>query len=183
MNEENKGDKYMNKVILARRTCTDWKTRKYGDNKSFVTNTLAISEGNDKTEFVSVTAFGKTAEVLYKYVKKGDIVFSRVGSVDRCSFVDPKHDGWMFSGRCLRVRPSEEVDSLFLYYFFCLNTTKEFVRSIAVGATMPSINTKLLGEVEVVCPEIEEQRKIADILSKIDDKIEENQKINENLAA
>lgn len=119
---------------------------------------------------------------LSKYVlKKGDIVFSRVGSVDRCSFVDQKHDGWMFSGRCLRVRPSEEVDPLFLYYFFCLNATKEFVRSIAVGATMPSINTKLLGEVEVVCPEIEEQRKIADILSKIDDKIEENQKINENL--
>lgn len=121
---------------------------------------------------------------LSKYVlKKGDIVFSRVGSVDRCSFVDQKHDGWMFSGRCLRVRPSEEVDPLFLYYFFCLNATKEFVRSIAVGATMPSINTKLLGEVEVVCPEIEEQRKIADILSKIDDKIEENQKINENLYA
>ena len=119
---------------------------------------------------------------LSKYIlKKGDIVFSRVGSVDRCSFVDKKHDGWMFSGRCLRVRPSEKVDSLFLYYFFCLNTTKEFVRSIAVGATMPSINTKLLGEVEVVCPEIEEQRKIADILSKIDDKIEENLKINENL--
>lgn len=119
---------------------------------------------------------------LSKYVlKKGDIVFSRVGSVDRCSFVDQKHDGWMFSGRCLRVRPNEEVDSLFLYYFFCLNATKEFVRSIAVGATMPSINTKLLGEVEVICPEIEEQRKIADILSKIDDKIEENQKINNNL--
>lgn len=119
---------------------------------------------------------------LSKYVlKKGDIVFSRVGSVDRCSFVDQKHDGWMFSGRCLRVRPSDDIDPLFLYYFFCLNTTKEFVRSIAVGATMPSINTKLLGEVEVVCPEIEEQRKIADILSKIDDKIEENQKINENL--
>lgn len=77
---------------------------------------------------------------LSKYVlKKGDIVFSRVGSVDRCSFVDQKHDGWMFSGRCLRVRPSEEADPLFLYYFFCLNTTKEFVRSIAVGATMPSI--------------------------------------------
>lgn len=119
---------------------------------------------------------------LSKYVlKKGDIVFSRVGSVDRCSFVDQKHDGWMFSGRCLRVRPSEEVEPLFLYYFFCLDATKEFVRSIAVGATMPSINTKLLGEVEVVCPGIEEQRKIADILSKIDDKIEENQKINENL--
>lgn len=64
----------MNKVILCGRTCSEWKSHKYGDNKSFVTNSLAISEGKDKTEFVSVTAFGKTAEVLYKYVKKGDIV-------------------------------------------------------------------------------------------------------------
>ena len=64
----------MNKVILAGRTCAEWKTRKYGEGKSFVTNTLAIQEGKDKAEFVSVTAFGKTAEVLYKYVKKGDMV-------------------------------------------------------------------------------------------------------------
>lgn len=64
----------MNKVILAGRTCAEWKTRKYGDNKSFVTNTLAIQESKDKSEFVSITAFGKTAEVLYKYVKKGDMV-------------------------------------------------------------------------------------------------------------
>ena len=64
----------MNKVLLCGRTCSEWKTRKYGEGKSFVTNTLAISEGKDKTEFVFVTAFGKTAEVLYKYVKKGDMV-------------------------------------------------------------------------------------------------------------
>ena len=64
----------MNKVLLCGRTCSEWKTRKYGEGKSFVTNTLAISEGKDKAEFVSVTAFGKSAEVLYKYVKKGDMV-------------------------------------------------------------------------------------------------------------
>ena len=64
----------MNKVLLCGRTCSEWKTRKYGEGKSFVTNTLAIQEGKDKTEFVYVTAFGKTAEVLYKFVKKGDMV-------------------------------------------------------------------------------------------------------------
>lgn len=52
---------------------------------------------------------------LEKYVlRQGDIVFSRVGSVDRCSYVDEAHDGWMFSGRCLRVRPNERLDPLFL---------------------------------------------------------------------
>ena len=119
---------------------------------------------------------------LKKYVlKQGDIVFSRVGSVDRCSYVDQKHDGWMFSGRCLRVRPTREIDSEYLYYYFCLEETKQFVRNISVGATMPSINTKLLGEVVVTFPELEQQKRISGILSAIDSKIEVNQKINDNL--
>ena len=121
-------------------------------------------------------------ERLIKYtLSEGDIVFSRVGSVDRCSYVDKEHDGWMFSGRCLRVRPSSELNPLFLYYYFCLEETKKFVRNIAVGATMPSINTKLLGEVEIACPDINTQDRIASILSAIDTKIEVNEKINDNL--
>ena len=121
-------------------------------------------------------------ERLNKYVlKKGDIVFSRVGSVDRCSYVDAAHDGWMFSGRCLRVRPNEKMDDLFLYYYFCLEETKQYVRNIAVGATMPSINTKLLGEVPITYPDIDTQRKIAKVLTAIDDQIENNSKINDNL--
>ena len=121
-------------------------------------------------------------ERLKKYVlATGDIVFSRVGSVDRCSYVDEEHNGWMFSGRCLRVRPSEEIDSLYLYYYFCREETRQFVRNIAVGATMPSINTKLLGEVPVAVPDIQIQKAVSNILSKIDDKIELNNKINANL--
>ena len=119
---------------------------------------------------------------LSKYtLSTGDIVFSRVGSVDRCSYVDNSHDGWMFSGRCLRVRPTETVDSLYLYYYFCLEETKQFVRNIAVGATMPSINTKLLGEVEIALPNLSNQQRIAAVLSSLDDKIENNQKLNDNL--
>lgn len=119
---------------------------------------------------------------LSKYVLcMGDIVFSRVGSVDRCSFVDKAHDGWMFSGRCLRVRPYKSIDPLYLYYYFCLKETKQFVRNIAVGATMPSINTKLLGEVEITYPHISVQRKMVKILSAIDNKIELNKKVNDNL--
>lgn len=119
---------------------------------------------------------------LEKYLlSTGDIVFSRVGSVDRCSYVDECHSGWMFSGRCLRIRPSECINPLYLYYYFCLEEVRQFVRNIAVGATMPSINTKLLGEVPVSVPSIQTQRRIAAILSALDDKIELNNKINANL--
>ena len=121
---------------------------------------------------------------LNKYIlHEGDIVFSRVGSVDRCSYVSREYDGWMFSGRCLRVRPFGEIDSQYLYYYFTLESTKQFVRGIATGATMPSINTKFMGEVPIVYPSIIQQRKIASILTSLDDKIELNKKINENLVA
>jgi type I restriction enzyme S subunit len=123
-------------------------------------------------------------ERLFKYtLQYGDLVFSRVGSVDRCSWVSDDEDGWMFSGRCLRVRPNnpEEIYHKYLYYFFCLESTKDFVRNIAVGATMPSINTRLLSEVPISYPNIIEQRSIGDTLSALDDKIENNRKINHHL--
>ncbi|NBJ80688.1 hypothetical protein D5274_01605 [bacterium 1XD42-94] len=46
---------------------------------------------------------------------------------------------------------------------------------------MLSINTKLLGEVEIIYPDISVQRKITKILSVIDSKIELNKIINDNL--
>lgn len=120
---------------------------------------------------------------LKKYVlMEGDIVFSRVGSVDRCSYVDKFHAGWMFSGRCLRIRPVKEIDALYLYYYFCTENIKKFIRNIAVGATMPSINTKLMGEIEISYPDIKTQKKIGELLSVVDSKIEKNSAINKNLS-
>lgn len=124
----------------------------------------------------------KDKQRLGKYVlNKGDIVFSRVGSVDRCSYVSDRYTGWLFSGRCLRVRPGKELDPLFLYYYFTLDTTKKFIRGIATGATMPSINTKFMGEVPISYPSISMQRKIAGVLRALDDKIEKNTEVNDNL--
>lgn len=120
---------------------------------------------------------------LSKYtLQAGDLVFSRVGSVDRCSYVGEAEAGWMFSGRCLRVRPHKEIiNPQYLYYYFCLETTKQLVRNVAVGATMPSINTKLLSEIPIHYPPLQEQKAIAAVLSALDNKIELNDRINQKL--
>lgn len=115
-------------------------------------------------------------------MRTGDIIFSRVGSVDRSSLVRKDEDGWLFSGRCLRVRPNNDlVSSEYLSWFFALPTFKEHIRNIAVGATMPSINTEILSGVQVVVPPLPEQRSIARILGALDDKIELNQRMNHTL--
>jgi type I restriction enzyme S subunit len=122
-------------------------------------------------------------ERLKKYhLQEGDIVFSRVGSVDRRALVTKKEDGWLFSGRCLRVRADEKLaNGAFLSYYFGQENFKEYIRRIAVGATMPSINTKILSEIVVTLPDLPTQTAIAEILSSLDDKIELNNKINQEL--
>ncbi len=138
-------------------------------NRHFTTQNLPLVSDTDKAR-------------LSKYIlSEGDIVFSRVGSVDRCSYVSKAEDGWMFSGRCLRVRCSSKAYPLYVYYYFCLESIKQYIRNVAVGATMPSINTQIMSEIPISLPSLEEQRKIAGILSAIDDKIECNRRINANL--
>ena len=122
---------------------------------------------------------------LSKYsLRKGDIVFSRVGSVDRRALVRETEEGWLFSGRCLRVRPDpKKIGPGYLSYFFGLKSFQEHIRSIAVGATMPSLNTRILSDIAVFCPPLTEQRAIAHILGTLGDKIELNRRMNETLEA
>ncbi len=111
---------------------------------------------------------------LSKYLlKQGDIVFTRVGSVDLSAFVKKHQDGWMFSSRMLRVRTKAfEVDSRFLSYYFQQKNFRDYILNISVGATMPSINTEILKAISVSYPSLTLQKSIASILSSLDDKID-----------
>lgn len=101
----------------------------------------------------------------------GDLVFSRVGSVDRCSMISSKENGWLFSGRLLRVRFNDQFSSFFNYNFQ-LEKTKQNVRTIAVGQTMPSINTEILKSIQLDFPSLPEQTKIASFLTVVDEKLQ-----------
>ena len=102
---------------------------------------------------------------------KDDIVFSRVGSVDINALVTVRQKGWLFSGRVLRVRPFKQTDSLYLHYGLLKHSVRSDIVSRAVGLTMASINTKILGETELSLPPLNEQHRIASALTSIDNLI------------
>lgn len=108
-------------------------------------------------------------------LKTGDIVFSRVGSVDRSVLIGQAEDGWMFSGRCLRVRViTEAILPTYLYYYFTQNSFRQYVRNNAVGATMPSLNSGILRRLTILYPSITKQKEVNEILSAIDEKLSNN---------
>ena len=132
---------------------------------------------------VSKSGIPQVSEDDYKRLKgfrleKNDIVFSRVGSVDINAHVDNLQDGWLFSGRVLRVRPIASIDSQCFHYILSTERIKRDIRNRAVGQTMPSINTPILSNTKVYIPSSSiEQKKIAKLLSLIDERISTQSKV------
>jgi type I restriction enzyme S subunit len=105
-------------------------------------------------------------------LKENDIVFSRVGSIDRRALIGLAEAGWLFSGRLLRVRPNaSKAFAPYLSYVFRTERFLRRIRSVAVGQTMPSLNTRLFGSIPLLLPHLTEQRAIAIVLSDMDAEI------------
>ncbi|GIA88960.1 restriction endonuclease subunit S [Vibrio cholerae] len=107
-------------------------------------------------------------------LSEGDIVFSRVGSIDRNALVKGNEDGWLFSGRLLRIKlkSQKNIPSYLSFYFHTLPFKRRVVE-VAVGQTMPSLNTTILKNLLVVLPELKlEQAAISEFLSHIDEEIQ-----------
>ena len=112
----------------------------------------------------------------------GDIVFSRVGSVDINALITPFQSNWLFSGRVLRVRPQTDISSKFLHTRLETESIKTDIRTRAVGQTMPSINTEILKITPLVLPSsAAEQEQIGSYFAALDNLITFHQRELEKL--
>lgn len=117
----------------------------------------------------------ETAKRLHEHLLRiGDIVFGRKGSVDRHAFIDTRYDGWMQGSDCIRVRINEGINPHFISHYLKLESVKKQINSSAVGSTMASLNTDILGRIQIVMPSLETQNRVEKLLSVIEEKIDLN---------
>ena len=74
---------------------------------------------------------------------------------------------------------SAKADYRFVYY--ALYNDYAYLASLANGGAQQNLNAQQIKEFEIPFPPLKEQKRIADILSSLDDKIELNRRINRNL--
>jgi type I restriction enzyme S subunit len=115
---------------------------------------------------------------------EGDIIFSRVGSVDLSALVQSENEGWLFSSRMLRLRPNKEkIHPILLSIFLKLKETRNLIINLSVGSTMPSINTEILAGIPFCYFPSFIGNKAHDVFVKIDKLLsihyQENQKLSE----
>lgn len=62
----------MNIVILSGNICNEWDIRSTVSGKMVVTNTIAVRDGKEKSQFIKIKAWENTANLLIGYIDKGD---------------------------------------------------------------------------------------------------------------
>ena len=177
-------------------SCNEWQKVKLGDliesisvkhsfnkNKLIFLNTSDILEGkvlhNNYSDIEGLPGQAK------KSIKKDDILFSEIRPKNkRFAYVDFDSDDYVVSTKLMVLRKkSNNINNRYLYYYLTSDKTLNYLQTIAEGrsGTFPQITFNELKIIEIDLPPIEEQEKIANILSSLDDKIELNNKMKKTL--
>ena len=129
---------------------------------------------HDKLEHVSE----ETANRISRHkVDAGDIMVARKGDVRKCIYIRESEKGWITGSDCLKMQLNQNIcNSKFIYFQLRSPYIGAWLQQVSKGATMPSLNTSLLSNIEIVLPPIPTQNSIAEILFHYDSLIENYQK-------
>ena len=145
---------------------------------------LRITDINDDGTLNTSGMMSVDADDAEEYIlEKNDIVFARTGnSTGRSYFYDGRDGELVYAGFLIRFRLDEtKVNPKILKYYTHSKPYYDWVKSFDTGGTRGNINAKTYGDMPIYLPPRHIQDRIAGILGAIDDKIENNRRINTNL--
>jgi type I restriction enzyme S subunit len=146
-----------------------------------------LNEGgfsDDKFVFISEE---KAQSLKRSLAFPDDLVFTHRGTIGQVGIIPhDKYPKYLVSQSQMKLTANKEyIFPKFLYYFFKSRVGQyELLKnSSQVGVPAIAQPTASLKEIDITIPSIEEQRRIAEILSALDDKIELNRQTNATLEA
>ena len=147
---------------------------------------LRITDINDDGTINFLDLKSVDDEDSNKYLlKENDIVFARTGnSTGRSYFYQKEHGDFVYAGFLIKFSiDPQKVNPKILKYYTHSQEYYNWVKSFDTGGTRGNINAKTFGDMPISLPKRCVQDKIVGILSALDAKIENNNKINANLEA
>lgn len=141
-------------------------------------NNIKNLELNCNFEYIENEVYNKISNYI---VNSGDIIISIVGTIGLVSIITESLNQANLTENCAKLINLKDIDNNFLYYFLSSELGQNEIKKGTVGAVQQKLPLYSIGEINISLPPLETQEKIARILSSLDDKIELNNKINQNL--
>ena len=118
----------------------------------------------------------ETSELERFSLEYGDIVMCEGGEPGRCAIWKDQLPRMMYQKALHRIRPRKGVDNQFLYYAFLHKGKRGGFSPLFTGSTIMHLPKQQLAKVEMELPKLSEQQRIASLLSKYDELIENNKR-------
>ena len=174
---------------------TEWKTYRLGDLCDTISDTykgcadeVVLINTSDVLEGKCLNHIKEPNRNLKgqfkKTFRKYDILYSEIRPANkRFAYIDFDATNYIASTKLMVLRHNEKIEPLYLYYILQSQSIIDELQMLAESrsGTFPQITFAELSRLEVKLPNIEVQRQILGILGAIDDKIENNRRINTNL--
>lgn len=144
-------------------------------------NVLEVKYGKDHKKLAEgqYPVYGSGGLMRYVDSKLYDgpsILIPRKGTLNNIMFVESPF--WTVDTMFWTIINTDKIDPKFLFYSIC----KRDFASMNVGSAVPSMTVSILNDIQISYPKnLDDQRRIASILSSLDRKIELNNKINADL--
>lgn len=181
----------------------EWKTVKLGDiadvkgGKRLPKGVSLISQPN-KHPYIRIRDIGAskyleltqdyeyvddvTQQSIKRYiVNTNDILLSIVGTIGLVGVVGETLNDANQTENCVKINNLHGIDRDYLYYYLVSSLGQQEIKLGTVGAVQAKLPLKNVQNISIPLPPLDTQRRIAAILSSLDDKIENNNRINANL--
>lgn len=149
-----------------------------------IINATALMDGFvdwNNCGFITKERYEESPEIM---LKENDILISKDGTLGKIGYVKNMISECTVAAGIFVLRNTipDQLDFDYLYHLLKSNVFKNFIRNYkASGSTINHLYQVDLEHFEVDVPSISSQRKIADVLSALDDKIALNHRINAKL--
>ena len=158
----------------------------YVDSGTAVIPTEAIGRGRILDIKVPRVDAAKASELSRHRLRLGDILFARRGAqaTGLSAIVDERFEGALCGTGALLLRvQSTRVDPRYLSMFLSSEAAYVWLRTHAVGAVMPNLNTAIIQALPISLPRIHEQQRIAGFIGALDNRITLLRETNATLEA
>lgn len=157
----------------------------YLDHSSYcIINATALLDNKinwNNCGYISKERFDESEEII---LQEDDILISKDGTLGKIGFVKDKPENATVASGIFVLRNTKQdiLDTTYLCHFLKSNIFKNFIkRNKADGSTINHLYQRDLARLDLDLPSLKEQQNIGYILSTIEEKIEANNKINEEL--
>ena len=152
-----------------------WKglsSKEYTDEGAYLIAGKHILRTNilwEKCDHISMERYKESPDIM---LRNDDVIMTKDGTIGRVAHIENLNNKATINGTMMLIRPLENLEGKFIYYYFQSTRFQRFIKEKVSGSSIPHIFQRDLVEFKIPVPPLNEQRKIVDILSNIDKKIE-----------